>query len=71
MHVPRVIGPDAQEDLEAYEEWRRNRRIGQNEGLQQSSLSLVVKRLYNRSHPNQYKRDLTAKLAGISSIVII
>ncbi|SPC68022.1 uncharacterized protein UHOD_12210 [Ustilago sp. UG-2017b] len=62
---------DAQEDLESYEEWRRNCRIGQNEGLQQSSSRSVVERLYDRSHPNQYERDLTVKPARISSIMII
>ncbi|SPC63590.1 uncharacterized protein UHOD_11297 [Ustilago sp. UG-2017b] len=60
-----------QEGPKSYEEWCRNRRIGQNEGLQQSSSRSVVERLYDRSRPNQYEWDLTAKPAGISSIVIV
>ena len=49
----------------------RNHRFGQNEGLQQSSLRLVVVRVYNRFCPNWYKWDLTTKPAGISSIMIV
>ncbi|SPC64601.1 uncharacterized protein UHOD_11962 [Ustilago sp. UG-2017b] len=60
-----------QEEPKSYEEERRNRRIGQNEGLQQSSSRSVVVRLYNRSCPNRYERDLTTKPAGISSIMIV
>ncbi|SAM80015.1 related to retrotransposon protein [Ustilago bromivora] len=60
-----------QEEPKSYEEEHRNRRIGQNEGLWQSSSRSVVERLYDRFHPNQYKRDLTAKPTGICSIMII
>ena len=65
MHVPRVIGPDAQEDLEAYEEWRRNCQIRPNKGskaksieigsrgaLQQILPELAQAGLYNKSHWN-------------------
>ncbi|SYW80673.1 uncharacterized protein UHO2_05232 [Ustilago hordei] len=33
-------GPDAQEDLEAYEEWRRNRQIGPNKGPKAKSIKI-------------------------------
>ena len=68
-----VIGLDAQkqEEPKSYEEEHRNRRIGQNEGLQQSSLGSVVERLYDRSQPNRHERDCTTKPTGICSIMII
>ncbi|KAJ1570930.1 hypothetical protein NDA11_005750 [Ustilago hordei] len=59
-------GPDAQEDLEAYEEWCRNRQIGPNKGpkaesnnisssevLQQISLKLVRAGAFSENHQNQ------------------
>ena len=38
-----VIGPNAQEDLEAYEEWRRNRQIGPNEDAKVESIEIGSK----------------------------
>ena len=66
-----VIGPDAQEDLEAYEGWRRNCWIRPNKGPKAKSIEISSERPYNRSRSNWYEWELTAKPAGISSIVIV